>query len=203
MYSDGGAHIWEQLRLSGEAPIKELADQLGTGPTAPMSLLEYQALGVRNIEYRQRYREYWNSTIDQTGTGRPADAFIMPVAPHAAVIPGKYYYYGTETPFLALSLVLRMLLKCLGSSIGYSEIINLLDYTSIVIPVTKADRSLDKFEKYYTPLNNTDRMNWEACKQEEQSPNPCSSKTPVREENPLCPAHKHGFCFLSCNSSAN
>lgn len=94
MYADGGANIWEQLRLSGEPPIDELADQLGSGPTKAMGLVEYQELGLRKIEYRQSYSEYWNSTINQTATGRPADAFIMPVAPHAAVIPGKYYYYG-------------------------------------------------------------------------------------------------------------
>lgn len=29
--------------------------------------------------------------------GDVVDAFIMPVAPHAAVIPGKYYYTGTDT----------------------------------------------------------------------------------------------------------
>jgi len=108
MYSDGGANIWEQLRLSGEAPIKELVGQLGTGPKPPLSLREYQALGLRRIEYRQRYREYWNSTIEQTGTGRPADAFIMPVAPHAAVIPGKYFYYGNKIPrILAVCILLR------------------------------------------------------------------------------------------------
>ncbi|KEF50872.1 uncharacterized protein A1O9_13074, partial [Exophiala aquamarina CBS 119918] len=138
MYSDGGANTWEQLRLSGEAPIKELVGQLGAGPKPPLSLLGFQMLGQQRIEYRQRYREYWNSTIEQTGTGRAADAFIMPVAPHAAVIPGNYYYYG------------------------YSDVINLLDYTSIVIPVTKADRSLDEAEKHYIPLNKTDKMNWEA-----------------------------------------
>lgn len=198
MYSDGGAHIWEQLRLSGEAPIKELADQLGTGPTAPMSLPEYQALGLRKIEYCQRYREYWNSTIDQTGTGRPADAFIMPVAPHAAVIPGKYYYYGRTNSFLPPFAVLRMLLKCLDSSIGYSEIINLLDYTSIVIPVTKADRSLDKFEKYYTPLNKTDKMNWEACKQEEQTLPPCLSRQTVQKQ--ILIFRKHDCLHLQLQS---
>lgn len=94
MASDGGANIWEQLYLSGEPPIRELEEELGNGPKSPMTLLEYQALGQKRENYRQSYREYWNSTITTTGTGRPVDALIMPVAPHAAVIPGRYYHYG-------------------------------------------------------------------------------------------------------------
>ncbi|RMZ83950.1 hypothetical protein DV737_g1375, partial [Chaetothyriales sp. CBS 132003] len=98
----------------------------------------HRSLGLQREKYRQKYREYWNSTIELTGTGRPIDAFIMPVAPHAAVIPGKYFHYD------------------------YSDIVNLLDYTSVVIPVTKADKHLDKPNKIYQPVNEIDKMNWEA-----------------------------------------
>ncbi|RMZ86331.1 hypothetical protein DV736_g6443, partial [Chaetothyriales sp. CBS 134916] len=138
MYCDGGANIWTQLNLSGEPPIKELEDELGDGARPPMTLLDFQKLTLQRDKYRQKYREYWNSTIELTGTGRPADAFIMPVAPHAAVIPGKYFHYD------------------------YSDIVNLLDYTSVVIPVIKADKHLDKPNKAYQPVNDVDKMNWEA-----------------------------------------
>ncbi|KAL9036399.1 MAG: hypothetical protein Q9214_006152 [Letrouitia sp. 1 TL-2023] len=62
----------------------------------------------------------------------------MPVAPHAAVIPGKFYHTA------------------------YTECINLLDYTVVVIPVTKADKSLDKAPENYEPLNDIDAKNWDA-----------------------------------------
>lgn len=89
----------------------------------------------------------------------------MPVAPHAAVIPGKYYHIS-EHP-LALQLRITSAVKHRLTPIGrvaYSESINLLDYSAAVIPVTRADKSVDKFDHDYHPLNEIDRKNWEACK---------------------------------------
>ena len=60
----------------------------------------------------------------------------MPVAPHAAVIPGRYLYTG------------------------YTEVINLLDYSAAVIPVTMADKSVDLNDPNYAPLNDLDAKNW-------------------------------------------
>lgn len=69
-------------------------------------------------DYRASYAAYWDSTKERTGTGGKStpdtphtylvqtadlsallsgssvDAVIMPVAPHAAVIPGKWQHYG-------------------------------------------------------------------------------------------------------------
>lgn len=39
-----------------------------------------------------------------------------------------------------------------------------MDYSVAVIPVTKADKSVDRFDREYEPLNEVDRKNWEACK---------------------------------------
>ncbi|KAH8157231.1 hypothetical protein CIB48_g11013 [Xylaria polymorpha] len=62
----------------------------------------------------------------------------MPVAPHAGVIPGKYYHTA------------------------YTEVINLLNYSVIVIPVTKADKHIDTINNSYQPTSDLDRRNWEA-----------------------------------------
>ncbi|KAG8531471.1 uncharacterized protein KY384_003100 [Bacidia gigantensis] len=62
----------------------------------------------------------------------------MPVAPHAAVIPGKYYHTA------------------------YTEAINLLNYSVVVIPVTRASKNVDKADEGFEPLNETDAKNWEA-----------------------------------------
>lgn len=64
----------------------------------------------------------------------------MPVAPHAAVIPGKYYY------------------------VGYTETMNLLNYSVAVIPVTAADKDVDVFDHDYKPLNELDERVWKGCK---------------------------------------
>jgi len=72
--------------------------------------------------------------------GQIVDAVIMPVAPHAAVIPGKYYHTA------------------------YTEAINLMSYSAAVIPVTFADKTLDPYDKSYQPRGEVDALNWEACK---------------------------------------
>ena len=38
-----------------------------------------------------------------------------------------------------------------------------MDYSAAVIPVTRADKNLDRFDKDYKPLSELDHMNWEAC----------------------------------------
>jgi hypothetical protein len=39
-----------------------------------------------------------------------------------------------------------------------------MDYSTVVIPVTTADKSQDIADKNYKPLNELDATNWEACK---------------------------------------
>ncbi len=48
--------------------------------------------------------------------------------------------------------------------IAYTECINLMDYSVAVIPITKADKSIDLFDNDYAPLNEVDKMNWQSCK---------------------------------------
>lgn len=55
--------------------------------------------------------EYWNSTVDQTGTGRPVDAVISPVAPFPAAIRNKYGYYGKQTQLVVLVIEIYCILR--------------------------------------------------------------------------------------------
>ncbi|KAJ6036184.1 general amidase [Penicillium herquei] len=132
--ADSGHDINKQLALSGEPLIPQLRDSFTLHD--PMSLLEYQALTTEGRDYEAAYSDYWNSTA--ADDGQIVDAVIMPVAPHAAVIPGKYYHTA------------------------YSEAINLMNYSAVVIPVTKADKEIDEADKTYKPLNELDAQNWEA-----------------------------------------
>ena len=52
---------------------------------------------------------------------------------------------------------------CYSSWQAYSEAINLLNYSTVVIPVTQADKTIDKAMPNYTPLNDLDELNWNAC----------------------------------------
>ena len=126
--------------LSGEPAAQQLAELYRTGPNDEVGASKIARTNVEKREYQKEYMEYWNSTKDSTGTGRPVDAFIMPLAPFPAARPNAYSYYG------------------------YSTIINTLDYTSCVIPVTTADKSIDVLEKEFKAANEQDKEVSESCK---------------------------------------
>ncbi|OJJ45432.1 hypothetical protein ASPZODRAFT_134091, partial [Penicilliopsis zonata CBS 506.65] len=115
--SDAGTDVRSHFDLSGERPTQKLF--IGHEGDRHLNAMDLAALNVQKREYQKLYMEYWNSTVDQTGTGRPVDGFISPVAAHAAVIPGQFKY------------------------IGYTVFANVLDYTSVVLPVTHADKQID------------------------------------------------------------
>jgi amidase len=48
--------------------------------------------------------------------------------------------------------------------LGYTQAINLMDYSAIVIPVTKADKSIDIIDPCFSAENDLDALNWEACR---------------------------------------
>ena len=83
--------------------------------------------------------EYWNSTQNQTSTGRPVDAFLMPLAPFPAARPDTYKYYG------------------------YSSICNLLDYTCCSVPVLKANKEIDTVDTTFQPMSELDRKVMDTC----------------------------------------
>jgi amidase len=89
MYADGHHDIHKQLSLSNEPILDDLKEAYKL--REPMSVLEYQDLALQIRGYKEAYADYW----DSTGTdGKMVDAVLMPVAPHAAVIPGKWVHLG-------------------------------------------------------------------------------------------------------------
>ena len=103
-----------------------------------MNATQIAETNVAKREYQKEYMDYWNSTKDITGTGRPVDAVIAPLAPFPAARRERYSYYG------------------------YSTIVNLLDYTSCVVPVTTADKEVDVL-KDFKPLSDEDKKVSEDC----------------------------------------
>lgn len=113
-------------------PIPPLREVFQFEP--PFSAIATQEFAVQGRDGCELYSDYWNSkALDD---GQDVDAFIMPVAPHAAVMPGRYLYTG------------------------YTQVVNLLDYSAAVIPVTRADKSVDTIDPDYIPLNDLDAKNW-------------------------------------------
>lgn len=106
------------------------------------------ANNVAKREFQKRYLDYWNSTAELTGTGRPVDALIMPLAPFPAAQPEKWAFFagGYHPANVSKSFYYY----------GYSMIINLLDYPSVVIPVTHANKDADKPTADHKPLSTSD-----------------------------------------------
>lgn len=132
-HADGGVDVMHDFKLSGEPRAPQCI--VKEGPT--QNAVEIATLNVAKRQYQKLYMDYWNSTVEITGTGRPVDGVISPCAPHVAVIPQKY------------------------SSVGYTTIINALDYTSVAFPVTHADKSVDVPQPRAEFLSDMDRLNHE------------------------------------------
>lgn len=118
----------------------QVEQSYGKEPREQMNASKIAATNVAKREYQKEYMEYWNSTKDITGTGRPVDALIAPLAPFPAARPMGYKYYG------------------------YSTFVNLLDYSSCVIPVTTVDQKVDMPMKDFKPLNDLDKAVADLCK---------------------------------------
>ncbi|KAI4255209.1 MAG: hypothetical protein LQ352_002690 [Teloschistes flavicans] len=132
---DNGADTRAAFELSGESPAPQLGNTYGEGvkPDAPKDAMHIAENNIAKREYQKEYMEYWNSTADATGTGKPVDALIMPVAPFAAARPNTYRYYG------------------------YSSVLNLLDYTACAFPVTLVDKNIDVVDNDFEPQSETDK----------------------------------------------
>ncbi|KAB5559941.1 amidase signature domain-containing protein [Coniochaeta sp. 2T2.1] len=134
LLADGAHDIHQQLRRSGEPLVPGVAEELKL--REPRPLLETHDLTLKGLAYEIKYSDYWNRSGEDDG--QIVDAVIMPLAPTAAVVPGQYYH------------------------VEYSRAGNALNLASAVIPVTKADKSQDPFDKGYEPRSDLDRKVWES-----------------------------------------
>jgi len=91
----GDADYEAVAKLSGEPIIGTMSmgvENLDTPPERAMhrppalnlTAFEYWRLNIRQRELRQEYLEHWLKTATVTGTERPVDAIICPVAPYVA-----------------------------------------------------------------------------------------------------------------------
>ena len=133
---DGGADCRKDFALSGEEPAPQI--MIDNKPQSNAS--DIMAANIAQREAQKDYMEYWNSTESETGTGRPVDAIICPLAPFPAARPAKYSYYG------------------------YSVWVNVLDYSSVVVPVTTVDKSVDKKAENFKALDEADQNTQDDCK---------------------------------------
>ncbi|KAI9793293.1 MAG: Acetamidase [Piccolia ochrophora] len=129
---DGGRDVHKDFALSGEPIAPQVSQTYGQTPIEEATATDIAQVNVAKREWQKEYLEYWNGTSETSGTGRPVDAVIAPLAPFAAARPKEYHYYG------------------------YSVFVNALDYTSCVVPVTQVDKAVDGADVGYEPLNQQD-----------------------------------------------
>ncbi|PYI11218.1 acetamidase [Aspergillus sclerotiicarbonarius CBS 121057] len=131
---DSGEDLLSHISLSGEAQIPQCLVETGKH----LNAREVAALNVQKRQYQKKYMDHWNSTSKKTATGRPVDAIVCPTAPHAAVIPGKFRHTG------------------------YTSFVNVLDYTSVVTPISRVDKGIHRFEPLPQFLSEVDQMVYDA-----------------------------------------
>ncbi|KAK7932019.1 hypothetical protein PG985_002731 [Apiospora marii] len=129
--------IEDALKLSGEpmvAPAQALFRQ--AEEYKPKDFREYYELVKKLKKYQQDYADYWESTKALTGTGRPVDGILVPVTATAAVRHNSFYAFT------------------------YSIVYNVLDYSSLAVPVTFADKSIDVADPHDAPRSPIDEASW-------------------------------------------
>lgn len=135
---DGGKDVHDAFALSGEPIAEQVSMSYGSAPSDEKKASEIAANNVAQRQWKKKYMDFWNSTASASGTGRPIDAVICPLAPYPAARPALYKYYH------------------------YSVWVNGLDYTAVVVPVTNADKNIDKYDSAYSPINDNDKAAHEA-----------------------------------------
>ncbi|KAH7140245.1 amidase signature domain-containing protein [Dactylonectria estremocensis] len=129
--SDGGKDVFGTLDASGEPAIPNLADLLNPSQIK-MDMNELWDAQLEKWKYQCEYLSVIRAFEEKYGA--ELDAIIAPVAPHASVRHDQYKYYG------------------------YTSAINLLDFTSVVVPVSFADKTIDIPNTSFTPLTEMDGL---------------------------------------------
>ncbi|KAE8390291.1 Acetamidase [Aspergillus alliaceus] len=128
--ADGSTDVYKHINASGEPAIPNIKDLLN--PNLPKAdVNEVWDKQLQKWNYQCEYLDKWREWEERTG--KELDAIIAPVAPTAAVRHNKFRYYG------------------------YASIFNLLDLTSVVVPVTFADKAIDHALVDYQPVNDIDK----------------------------------------------
>lgn len=125
------------LNESGEPAIPNIQDLVK--PSLPkLDTNEVWELQRQKWTYQCEYLEQWR--LREAELGQEIDAFVAPITPTAAIRHNQFKYYG------------------------YASVINLLDWTSVVVPVTFADKDKDHKQDGYRPLTKVDGIVHAECK---------------------------------------
>ncbi|KAJ0421214.1 Acetamidase [Aspergillus carlsbadensis] len=128
--ADASKDVLRDINASGEPVIPNIQPLIN--PHAkPIGINEMWDIQTEKWAYQNEYLDRWREAEEQLDS--ELDAIIAPVAPTAAVRHGRFMYYG------------------------YTFLINLLDFTSVVVPVTFADAGIDARNQTHVPVSELDK----------------------------------------------
>ncbi|KAJ6167018.1 acetamidase [Penicillium chermesinum] len=129
--SDGCTDVNENIRASGEPPIPNIKDLLNPA-NKKIDMNQLWDTHLQKWAFQNEYLEKWREAEERLG--KELDAIIAPITATAAIRHDQFRYYG------------------------YASVVNLLDFTSVVVPVAFADKSLDVKNPNFKPLNELDGL---------------------------------------------
>lgn len=121
--------VLRDISASGEPSIPNIKDLLNPD-AGQVNMNELWDVHLQKWNYQSEYLDKWRDLEDKLG--KELDAIIAPITATAAVRHNQFRYYG------------------------YASVINLLDFTSVVVPVTFADKSVDLKKVDYQSLGQLD-----------------------------------------------
>ncbi|RHZ70341.1 hypothetical protein CDV55_108460 [Aspergillus turcosus] len=127
--ADGSTDVLHNINASGEPSIPNIKDLLNPDK-GQINMNELWDVHLKKWNYQSEYLDKWREVEGQLG--KELDAIIAPITATAAIRHNQFRYYG------------------------YASVINLLDFTSVVVPVTFADKSVDVKKADYQPLGQLD-----------------------------------------------
>lgn len=134
-FPDGGEAALAPIIESGE-PILPLTKFITEEQpnVKKRDMHQYWGLCVERDGYREAYARHWSKTAE---TGKEVDVIICPTTPGAAPLheTARYWPYTSQW--------------------------NLLDYPTVVFPVTFVDQEKDLKDESYVPTNEQDKYNHE------------------------------------------
>ncbi|KAL4924075.1 amidase [Aspergillus undulatus] len=129
--SDGSVDILRDISASGEPTIPNIKDLLNPDIEAA-SMTELWDTHLQKWKFQMEYLDQLRAFEEKVG--KELDAIIAPITPTAAVLHDQFKYYG------------------------YASVINLLDFTSVVVPVTFVDKGVDGRNEGHVPVSELDRV---------------------------------------------
>ncbi|KAJ5683972.1 acetamidase [Penicillium maclennaniae] len=127
--ADGCTDVLSSINASGEPSIPNIKDLLNPD-AGQINMNELWEVHLQKWNYQSEYLDKWRELEDNLG--KEVDAIIAPITATAAIRHNQFRYYG------------------------YASVINLLDFTSVVVPVTFADQRVDLKKVDYQSLGQLD-----------------------------------------------